>query len=94
MWHRTIRPTKCRKELISKIVEEYSEDINGNEMIYNETLNDNGKICNSCKIYIVLLIIAFLIIIGISSGYFYFHWYLKKDNTIINTSVNTETLIY
>ena len=87
-------PTKCRKELISKLVEECSEDINGNEMIYNETLNDNGKICNSCTIYIILLSIAFLIIIGISSGYFYFHWYLKKDNTIINTSVNTETLIY
>ena len=68
---------KCRKRLIDKIVEECNEDINGNEMIYNRTLNDYGKVCNSCTIYIVLFAIA-LIIIGISSAYFYFYWYLKK----------------
>ena len=38
-------------------------------MIYN----DYEKVCNSCTIYIVLFVIAFSIIIGISSGYFYFH---------------------
>ena len=31
---------KCRKELINKLNEECSEDINGNEMIWNGTLND------------------------------------------------------
>ena len=30
----------CRKKLIDKLVEECSEDINGNEMIFNGTLND------------------------------------------------------
>ena len=30
---------KCRKELISKLVEECSENIEGNKMIYNATLN-------------------------------------------------------
>ena len=49
-------------------------------MIYNETY------VQFCAIYIVLSVIAFLIIIGISSAYFYFHWYLKISNT--------ETLIY
>ena len=43
-------------------------------MIYNGTLNDYEKICNSCTIYIILFVIAFLIIIGISSVYFYFHF--------------------
>ena len=32
---------KCRKELISKFVEECSETIDGNEMVYNATLNDH-----------------------------------------------------
>ena len=63
-------------------------------MVYNETLNDYGRVSNSCTIYIVLFVIAFLIIIGISSTYFYFYWNLKKHNTDANTSVNTETLIY
>ena len=39
---------KCRKVLIDKLV----ENIDGCEMIYNDTLNDYGKICNSCTVYI------------------------------------------
>ena len=34
---------KCRKRLIDKLVEECSENIDGNKMIYNGTLNDHGK---------------------------------------------------
>ena len=45
-------------------------------MIYYTTTNE--KVCNSCIIYIVLFVIAFIKIIGISRAYFYFHWYLKK----------------
>ena len=85
---------KCRKELISKLVEECSENTRENKMIYNETLNDYGKVCNSGKIHIVLFVISFLLFIEISGEYFYFHWYFKMDNTIINTSVKTETAIY
>ena len=85
---------KCRKELISKLAEECSENINENKMIYNETLNDYGNVCNSGKIYIVLFFISFLIFIDISREYFYFHWCFKMDNTIIDTSVKIETAIY
>ena len=64
-------------------------------MIYNETLNDYEKVCNSCTVYIVLFIIALLIIIGINSLYFYFLWYLKKtDINVTNIIPKTETLIY
>ena len=38
------------------------------------------KSMESCTICIVLIVIAFLIIIGISSAYFYLHWYLKSSN--------------
>ena len=30
---------KCRKRIIDKLVEECSENIDGNEMFYNETLD-------------------------------------------------------
>ena len=43
---------KCRNKLVDKLVEECIKNIDGNEIIYNETLNEN--VCNSCKIYIVL----------------------------------------
>ena len=66
------------KKLIDKLVEECSEDIDGNEMIYNTTLNDYVNLCNSCTIYTALLVIAFLIIIGISNAFVYFHRYFKK----------------
>ena len=60
---------KCRKTLADKLVEECSENIDGNEMIYNGTY---GNVCKFCTIIIVLFVVAFLIITGISV-YFYFH---------------------
>ena len=86
---------KCRKKLVDKLVEECSENIRENEIIHNGTLNDYENVCNSCRIYIVLFVIAFLIIIDISSAFIYFHWYLKKSSTnITNINPGTETLIY
>ena len=78
-------------QIVNKLVEECSENIDGNEMIHN----NYGKVCNSSTIYLVLFVNAFLIIIGFSSVFVYFHWYLEKDNTIItNLKNNTETIIY
>ena len=51
-------------------MKKFSANIDGNEMIHNETLNNYGKVCNSCAVYIVLFAIAFLIISGIGSAYF------------------------
>ena len=62
---------KCRKELVSKLVEECSEDTNVNEIIYNEILNDYGNVCNSCTVFIVLFVTAFLVIISISVSIFF-----------------------
>ena len=74
---------QCRKKLVNKLEEEGSENIDENEMI-SVTLNDYRSVYGSCTIYIVLFVIAFLIIIGISSALIYFHWYLKKSNTNTN----------
>ena len=75
-----------RKKLVDKLAEECSENIHGNKIIYNGTLNCDENVCNFCTVYIVLFAIAFLIIIRISSAYFYFHWYFRKGNI--------ETVIY
>ena len=84
-----------QEKLIDKLVEECSENIDGNEMIYNEIVNDYGNVCNCCTISIVIFVIAFLIIIGIISAFIYFHCYLQKDDTIItDISSNTQTTIY
>ena len=73
-----------------KLVEECSENIDGSELIYNATLNDHGKVCSSCTIYIVLLVIFFIISIVISCVFVCFHWYIKKSNTKI-TNINANT---
>ena len=69
---------KCRKRLIDKLVEECGENIDGNEMIYNKTLNYYKNVRNSCTKYIVLFVNVFLIIISISSAFTYFHWCSKR----------------
>ena len=89
--HLDCKSCKCRKRLIDKLVEKCNENTDGNEVIYNSTLNaiplnDYRKICNSCTVYIVLLAIFFIIIVSISSIFICFHWYLKKRYT--------ETTIY
>ena len=57
-------------------------------------INDYEKVFYSCALYIALFVIAFLIIIGIGSACIYFHWYLKRGNTVvININPNTERVI-
>ena len=58
-----------KNRLIDKLVEECSENIDGNEIIHNNFEN----VCNSCTVYIVLFVIAFLIIIGVSSVFIIFN---------------------
>ena len=83
------------EKLVDKLVEECSENIDGNEMIYNEIVNNYGNVCNCCTIWIIFFVIAFLIIIDIISAFIYFHCYLQKDDTIItDISSNIQTTIY
>ena len=83
---------ECKKSLVDQLVEECSKNIDENEMI-SVTLNDYGSVCNSCTTHIVLFVIAFLIIIGISSAFIYFHGYLKKSNTgVVNKYPGTNLL--
>ena len=86
---------KCRKkEIVDELIEKCNENIEG-EIVYNETVNDYESICGSCTVYIVLLVIAFLKVIGISSAFSYFQWYSKKSNTgVIKINPSIEMVIY
>ena len=68
-----------QKKLADKLVEEKSENIDGKEMVYNETLNDYRNAWNPCtwNSYLPFLIT----IIAISSVFIYFHLYLKRINS-------------
>ena len=73
---------KCGKRLIEKLIEKCSEDIDGNEMVCKATFCDSGiirKVCKSCMLYVIFLIIALMIIMGISIACFYFYWYMKGN---------------
>ena len=74
---------RCKKRIIDKLVEECSENIDGNEMLYNETLNAiqlnvYKKAFNYCTVCVVLFIIFLITNICICCIFIYFHWYLKK----------------
>ena len=71
--------TKRRKGIIYKIVEKFDEGIDGKEMNYNATLNNQGSVCKYCTLYVVLLILTFKIILGISGACFYFYWHTLKN---------------
>ena len=78
---------KCRKRLIDKLVE-FSKNIDGNKMLYSETLdvillkviplNVYKKACVSCTLYIVLFAVFFITSICISSAFIFFLLVFKK----------------
>ena len=59
---------KCTQRLIDNLIKECSENIDGNEMIYN----NYRKVRNSCTICIILLVIA-CNMICISSAFIYLY---------------------
>ena len=52
-----MKTENAEKKFVDRL--ERSEKIDGNEMVYNGTLNDYEQICNSCTTYIALLFTAF-----------------------------------
>ena len=75
---------RCRKKIIDNLVEECSENIDGNEMLYNETLDiissSDNKTSDSCVVCIILFSVFLIISISMVI-YFYFFLYLKNRST-------------
>ena len=80
-----MKAVSVEKNIIDKLTEECSKNINGNDMLYNKTLDitsssDNNKTSDFCIVYIVL--ISVFLIIDISMPiYVYFFLYLKNKST-------------
>ena len=70
---------KCRRKIVGQIVEECSEKIDENKMIYSRTLNaipsnDYKKVSGSCALYIILFAAFLVTSTVISTVFIYFHW--------------------
>ena len=74
---------KCRKKLVDKLVDEYTEtieEVNLAKITLAE--NESSYKCSSCTMYTLLFWIFFTINVGGLGAYLiYFHWYLKEDVT-------------
>ena len=72
---------RCRRKIIDKLVEECSENIDGNELLYNETLDiissSDNKTSDSCVVYIMLF--SVFLIVSISGYLFLFLSLFKKQ---------------
>ena len=83
----------CRNSIVDKLVEECTKVVDGNEMLYNETLNtissnDSLSDCVSCTPYIVLFAAFLTTCVIIDSGFIYFHWYSKKEDNVSRFQFN------
>ena len=68
----------CRKKIIDKLVEKCSTNIDGNEMLYNETLDiislSDNKISDYCVVYIILF--SVFLIIGMSMVIIFIYFFI------------------
>ena len=72
---------KCRKKLADKLIDECTETIEETKLV-NITFTENEKNYehNSCKVYIVLMIVAFAIFTGNTVYLVYYNWFLINNN--------------
>ena len=85
---------KCRKKLVHKLIDKCPETIDERKLDnITFTENENNYECGSCIVHIVLMIVVFRVLIGITVYLVDYNWYLIKNNTFcikFNTRKNTE----
>ena len=69
---------KCRKRLIDKLVEEYSENIDKVKMTRITLAEDKNKCKSTYTIYVILIAIIFTILLGIGANFIYYK-YMNYD---------------
>ena len=76
--------------MVDKLVE-YSSAVECTEIIDEVKIADENECVCSCKICVVLAVIALAISIGICAYFVYSHLYLKKDVTRVKFGTHTQT---
>ena len=77
----TIKIVSAEKKLTDKLIDESTETIEEMKLFsITFTENENNHKHNSCKVYIVLMIITFTIFTGITVYLVYYNWCLINNN--------------
>ena len=72
---------KCRKKLADKLIYECTEPIAEMKLAnITFTENENNYEYNSCRVYIILMIVVFTIFTGVTVYLVYYNWSLIKTN--------------
>ena len=87
---------KCRKKLADKLIDECTETIEEVKLVEITIFeNENNYKYNSCRVYIVLMIVVFTIFTGITVYSVCYNWSLIKNNiSCINFNAHKETEIW
>ena len=85
---------KCKKKLVNKLVEEYTENIEETRLVKKTLVkNENKHKCSCCTLYIVLFSIIITINIGIGIYFVYSRCCLEKDIPHIKFNTDAQKTI-
>ena len=77
-----IQIVSAEKKLADKLIDECTKTIEETKLVnITFTENENNYEHNSCKVYIVLMTIAFTIFTGITVYLVYYNWSLINNNS-------------
>ena len=69
-----------QKKSADKLIDECIETIEETKLVnITFTENENNYECNSCIVYIVLMLVAFTVFTGITVYLIYYNWYLINN---------------
>ena len=84
MWHcenLDYENCKCSKKSVDKLVDECTETVEELKLAKIAVAeNENNYKCNSCTVYIVLMIVFFTVFTGITIYFVYYNWSLIKNS--------------
>ena len=86
---------KCRKKLVESITDKCTENIEEMKLVNTTVENENIYYkCSSCRVYIVIMIVVFIIFTGITIYFIYYNWsFIKNIFFCIKSNTHKETEI-